>query len=301
MQLASVDMNLLVALDVLLAEGSVTRAADRLRVGQPAMSATLARLRALFNDPLLVRQGRALVPTPLALSLEGPLRAALAELSAVVNSGQTFDPQVDRRMFSIIASDYVALLLLKPLIDALPTIAPHVQLHVQPIEGNDMERIVRGDVDIVIMPDDLADPSVEVRRAPLFTDTYICALDAEHPDVGETLTQDEFSRLPYLVLNHGSLPTLVERRLTALGVRRSVHMVAQSFIMAPYLLPHTRLVTVMQEKLARLLMPTDRFRLMPPPVDLGPIRETMTWAPSADQEPGSMWLRSQLREFAAHV
>ena len=119
MNLRSIDLNLLVSLDALLNESSVSRAADRMRVGQPAMSATLARLRALFDNPLLVRVGRELRLTPFAEALREPLAEVLAGIEAVVNAGVAFDPATSSRTFTVMASDYVALVLLRPLMERL--------------------------------------------------------------------------------------------------------------------------------------------------------------------------------------
>jgi DNA-binding transcriptional LysR family regulator len=300
MQLTSVDTNLLVALDTLLAEGSVTRAAERLRIGQSAMSATLGRLRALFNDPLLVRKGRGLVATPLATSLKEPLREALGRLEAIVNTGSTFEPLTDSRIFTIVASDYVSLVLLKSFIATLPIVAPNIQFHVRPVEEGAVDRVLRRESDLLIFPEELlATSHLPTHRASLFWDRYVCAVDVNNPDVGNSVTVDEFGTLPYLVLNQGSLATIAEARLDALGVYRKVEMVAQSFVMAPHLIPHTRLITVMQERLARILMPADQFRLLPTPVDLGDVRMSMIWAPQLDADPGHRWLRERIAEAAA--
>lgn len=301
MQLSSVDLNLLVALDVLLEEGSVSRAAERLHIGQPAMSATLSRLRSLFNDPLLVRRGRTLTTTPFAISLQDPLREALAQLAGVVNAGLAFDPWVDRRVFSIIASDYATLMLVKPLMDRLPEIAPHVQIHVSPVELGAVDRVARREADLLLIPGEVVNTALPVRKTTLFDDTYVCAVDRNHPGVVEDLDPAAFSELPYLVLKVGSLPTMAEARLDALGISRNVEMVAQSFLMAPLLLRNTSLITVIQEKLARMLMPEDTFRLIPVPVDLGLFTESMVWSRQLDPDPGHLWLRQQLEEAGAQL
>ncbi|CAN5148198.1 LysR family transcriptional regulator [soil metagenome] len=302
MQLGSVDLNLIVALDALLAERNVSRAADRLMVGQPAMSSTLARLRTLFNDPLLVREGRVLKATPFAESLVEPVRAVLAQLESIINVGTAFDPLVDARTFSIIASDYVALVLLRPLLERLPQIAPNVQIHVHPVEPDHMDLLRRSQVDMVVMPREVLPATLGMPLENLFTDDFVCVADAANPDVTGRLEPEVFSRLPYLASNQGTMASIVERRLDAAGVGRNVEMVAQSFVMAPFLLPGTRLITIIQRKLAALLMADDtKYRIFPPPVELDEISEVMVWAPKQTSDPGHEWLRGQLRELARSI
>jgi DNA-binding transcriptional LysR family regulator len=302
MQLGSVDLNLIVALDALLAERNVSRAADRLLVGQPAMSSTLARLRTLFNDPLLVRDGRSLKATPFAESLVEPVRAVLAQLESIINVGTAFDPLVDSRTFSIVASDYVALVLLRPLLERLPTIAPNVQIHVHPVQPDHMELLRRSQVDMIVMPRELLPDHHGLPYEPLFNDTFVCVADASNPDVGDHLDVEVFSRLPYLASNQGTMPSIVEGRLDAAAVSRNVEMVAQSFVMAPFLLPGTRLITIIQRKLADLLMADPaKYRIVEPPVELDEISEIMVWVPKQTSDPGHEWLRAQLRELARTI
>lgn len=301
MQLGSVDLNLLVALDALLEERNVSRAAARLLVGQPAMSSTLARLRSLFNDPLLVREGRGLVATPFALSLVEPVRDVLGRIDAIINVASDFDPQKDHRRFSIIASDYVALVLLRPLMERLPRIAPNVQIQVRLMEPDHVDQVSRGQVDALVMPRELLPESLTLPTEPLFSDTFVVAADAANPDIDEHFDVDAFSASPYLVCNSGVMQSIIERRLDTMGVPRNVEMVAQSFVMAPFLLPGTRLITVIQAKLADILLSSDRFRILPVPIDLADINEVMVSAPKRYTDAGHEWLRTQLKAVAAEI
>lgn len=297
MQLGSVDLNLLVALDALLEERNVSRAAERLLVGQPAMSSTLARLRALFNDPLLVREGRNLVATPFAESLVEPVRDVLGRIESIINVGAEFDPLTDHRTFSIIASDYVALVLLRPLMERLPDIAPNVTIQVRLMEPDFLDQVSRGQVDALIMPRELLPDTLPMPTEHLFTDTFVIAADARNPDLDGPPDVDRFSHLSYLVCNAGVMQSIVERRLDTLGISRNVEMVAQSFVMAPFLLPGTRLVTVIQSKLADILLSDQRFQILPVPVDVGVITEVLVSAPKRYTDPGHEWLRTQLKEL----
>lgn len=302
MQLSSFDLNLLVSLDALLAESSVTRAAERLHVGQPAMSATLGRLRRIFDEPLLVQRGRVLTTTPFADSLRAPVAAVLSQVEAIVNLGRSFDPSTDARVFTVIASDYVALVLLRPLIERLQAVAPSVQIRVRPVDGLDSAgQLNRGEVDLVIAPEEFLPHPVPKLSEPLFEDEFVCVMDAGAATRSGPLTPEGFSELPYLVSNHGSIDSIVEARFDALGVQRNVEMVANSFVMAPFLLPGTRLVTVIQRKLALLLMADRRFGVLATPVELDRIVERMVWSPRHATDPGHEWFRSQLRDLATSL
>ena len=131
-QLHRLDLNLLLAFDVLIAECNVTRAAERMSIGQPAMSASLMRLRKFFGDPLLVREGRSLVPTSRALGLIEPIREALDTIESTVRISREFDPRTDHRTFTLMASDYVLLLLLSRLLAELEVEAPNIRFTVRP-------------------------------------------------------------------------------------------------------------------------------------------------------------------------
>ena len=153
MSLSGVDLNLLVALDALLAERSVTRAASRLGLSQPGMSNTLARLRKLFGDPLLVREGLTLVPTPRAESLRQPVADALSLIQHALDNRPGFDPATDHATFTVSCSDYSLLMLIGPLVRRLAAAAPGLTIQVLP-RASDAVRLLRdGEVDLVIEPD----------------------------------------------------------------------------------------------------------------------------------------------------
>ena len=152
MSLAGVDLNLLVALDALLAERSVTRAAERVGLSQPGMSNTLARLRKLFGDPLLVREGMALVPTPRGEALREPVREALGLIQQALAGRPGFDPARDRATFTVSCSDYSLLMLIGPLVRRLAAAAPGLTIQVLPRVADAVRLLRDGGADLVIEP-----------------------------------------------------------------------------------------------------------------------------------------------------
>ncbi|WP_291039832.1 LysR family transcriptional regulator [Herbiconiux sp.] len=301
MNLRSIDLNLLVSLDALLNESSVSRAADRMRVGQPAMSATLARLRALFDNPLLVRVGRELRLTPFAEALREPLAEVLAGIEAVVNAGVAFDPATSSRTFTVMASDYVALVLLRPLMERLRSVAPGVRLVITPVGPDLLMQLGRSQTDAVVVPREILPSRLDLPHETLFEDSFVCVTDAALGNrEGSGFSAGDLTTAPYLQSNQGQMTTLVDGRLRAHGIQRDPEVVTTSFVMAPFLLPGTNLFTIVQRRLALELMGDDaRYQIFPPPIDLGVITETMVWSPRYGADPGHRWLREQLADLAS--
>lgn len=294
-------MNLLVALDALLAEESVSRAAERLRIGQPAMSATLSRLRSAFRDPLLVRSGRGLRRTAFAESLQEPLRQVLTDVELLLHSTAEFDPAASRRNFSIVASDYVSLVLLRQLIERLAVVAPTVSVRVFPITADFLEQLRRGLVDLAIYPSELSPTNFPFHSERLFEDDFVCVTDIDNDEVGDSITVEQLSTLPYLAASQGALASLADQRLDEAHIPRNTTMVAQSFVVAPFLLPGTKMYTIIQRRLADLLMPDAHFKVLQPPLPIASIHELMIWSPRRGADAGHTWLRSQLRLTAQGI
>ncbi len=297
MDLNEVDLNLLVAFDALLAERSVTKAAARLCIGQSAMSSTLGRLRKVFDDEVLVRDGRRLVPTPLAESLVKPVREVLDDIQAIFSGLAQFDPATAERTFMVVASDYTMLTLLTPLISRLEVEAPGVRLWVSPPGDDDAERLRGGRADLMIIPREVFATVDEHPNTFLFEERFVCAVDAENDRVGDTITLEEFSSLPYLATSCGHEISPVEAQLDRLGVRRSTEMTT-AFGLAPMLLRGTRRIALIHERLARSMREQAGIRLLDPPMPLEPINQMMVWTTRVDSDPGHQWLRSRVLAVA---
>lgn len=298
--LRRLDLNLLVAFDVLISEGNVTRAAERMSVGQPAMSASLTRLRRFFDDPLLVRQGRTLVPTTRALLLIEPLREALNDIESTLNIARHFDAQTSDRTFRLMASDAVLLLLLGPLLAELCEEAPKVKFQIHPLAANYVQMVERFQLDLLLYPDELIAPDSELCSEMLYVDRLVCVVGADHPDVGNTMTIDQFRTLPSVSYG-GDSDTVSSRRFREQGIDRAVEILAQSFVVQPLLLPGTRLMSVLPERLARHFEGQVAIRILEPPVKLAPLTEGMYWSPRAEADPAQRWLRLRLQEAAKRM
>jgi DNA-binding transcriptional LysR family regulator len=299
--LAQVDLNLLVALDVLLSERSVTRAAERLSLSQPAVSGTLARLRRLFDDDLLVRTGRAMRPTPFAETLEAPLREALARVEETVFARPDFEPAEAERTFTVLATDYIALVLLRPLLETLTVEAPNLRVQVEAAGlGALTARLLRGKVDPALLPENLT-LATGLPSTTLFEDRFVGAVWREHPEVADRIDAEALARLPYLTYRQGEVRSNADAHLYGLGMGRAADTTIESFVLGAFMLRGTRMVTFLQERLVRELADAASIRAVEPPIALPPLVEAMCWHPRAANDPAHRWLRERIALLATEL
>jgi LysR family nod box-dependent transcriptional activator len=301
MDVRNVDLNLLIALDALLAERSVTRAGRRLGLSQSAVSGSLARLRRVFGDPLMVRVGRDLELTPRAEALIEPVREILGLVTRTLEERPDFDPGTAQRTFSISASDYATLVLLGPLIRAVAVEAPSVTIHVLP-RSPDVPGLLRADAaDLVIEPRELM-RETEFPAAPLFADRWLCAVDAANPAGLSRMTGEDYRRLPHLVYSIGAdrQLNLADRHVAEIGIPRRIEVTVESFLLVPFLVRGTPLASLVLERAATLLA-ADGIRLLEPPVPIPDIHEWMYWNPRHTVDPGHRWMRERLAQTAADL
>jgi DNA-binding transcriptional LysR family regulator len=297
MNLRQFDLNLLVALDTLLKERNVTRAAERLCLSQPAMSGMLSRLRHAFGDELLVRVGRSLEPTEFAAGIADRVHECVVELEDLLEESRPFDPANDGRAFRISASDYAALLLFGPIIRRMIDLAPNMSVNFLRLDLTANERLNVGEIDFAVFPAEIEPglPSI-----PLFDDTWVCVAWAEHPSLGERLTIEEFLRHPQLSFNFSDTRhvSVADEFLARNGHQRRIVASTESFTAAPFLLRGTPLLTIVPRRLGERMQQAAEVRLLELPFDVPPLREKLVWNPRFTSSPGHVWLRQQLVEVA---
>jgi DNA-binding transcriptional LysR family regulator len=297
MNLASLDLNLLVALDALLKERNVTRAGLRIGLSQPATSAALARLRRHFSDDLLVRSGNAYELTPLGTALRAPAETACALLERLFTSRAEFDPATAGREFTIIASDYAIAVFGADLARALHADAPGTRLVFQQVgpEIADDTGAVLSAVDGLLMPHGIVSgfPTVE-----LYRDEWVCVVADDHPDVGDRLTMDDLAALPWVVYQR-PYDAPAARQLSLLGLEPHVEVSVQSFQLLPSLVAGTRRIALIQRRLAELMGPVARVRVLPCPFEAVPVHEALWWHPVHTQDAAHIWLRETAARVAA--
>ncbi|AVA15079.1 LysR family transcriptional regulator [Sphingopyxis sp. MG] len=303
MNLRNVDLNLLVILDALLAEQNVSRAGERIGLSQSAMSAALARLRDLFNDPLLVRVGRGLILTQNAEALIIPLREALAAIEHTLLLNREFDPKSDARSFSIAASDYAILVLLSPLVRALSEEAPNITIHLLPRSRDAPGMLRANQADIVIEPDVLFGET-DFPSQPLMKDRWLCAVAAGNPLAAQKrISKAQFLDAPHAVYGIGAdrQLSLADQYLLQIGVRRRIEVTVESFLLVPMLIQGTQLMALALERVAQLFPGLAKIQTIEPPYPLPEILETMYWHSRHTSDAGHRWLRERLAAVAADV
>lgn len=293
MQLSAVDLNLLVALDALLRERSVQGAARRVGITPSAMSHALDRLRALLDDPVLVRAGRAMVPTPRAEALAGPLRVALDQVEALLRPAEGFDPARLARAFRLRVPDSLALALVPSLERILAAEAPGVDLHLQAVDGNTAAALRDGRTDMAVAI--VADPPGDLHRRALLTEHFACVVRAGHPRVGATLDLDTWCALTHVLVSpRGDSRGPVDDALERLGRARRVGRVVPSFLTAAVLAANTDHVLTVSRRVAEALAGPLGLRVLDPPLALPPYTLSLFWHARDDADPAHAWLRGAL-------
>jgi LysR family transcriptional regulator, nod-box dependent transcriptional activator len=300
MHFHKLDLNLLVALDTLLEEHSVSRAADRMNLSQSAMSSSLSRLREYFDDELLIAVGRRMEPTALALSLAPSVREILQRIRVTIQTRPTFDPATAQRRFRIMTSDYLIEVLLADVIRELATTAPGVQLQILPSGEISLAQFLKGDVDLMIAPEDhtLADHP----RRLLFEDTFSCVVWSGNTAVTGPPTLEQWLAMSHVVVHFGHEQlTLFERWFTEQsamrGAERRVDIIAPSFGVVPLLVVGTQRVATMHTRHARLYEKLLPLRVLAPLPGFPVIRETVQWPRHLDTDPAIQWLVGLLERF----
>lgn len=295
MNIRGADLNLLVVFEALMGERSVSRAARRLGLSQPATSNALARLRQLFEDPLLVRRGNAMVPTPRALELAGHVHAGLAHLQAALEGRGVFDARASTRSFTIASHDYASFVVLAPLVRRLREHAPGVTVQVKSLDARgSIEALGRGEIDLALGVGNTLPQ--EYPREPLFEDGYVVLAREGHPRLGKRLTLERFVQLDHLLVSpFGNRRGVVDTALAQRGYERRVALWVPHFLLAPAIVAQTDLVVTLAERVALELAPRHGLRVLPPPLEVPRFVTSQSWDPRHEHEPANRWLRQEVR------
>ncbi|WAC73447.1 LysR family transcriptional regulator [Roseateles sp. SL47] len=292
MLLRTLDLNLLKAFDALMDERNLTRAAERLSVTQPAVSATLNRLREALGDPLFVRTQRGMAPTPRALALGGPIKRILADIETVIQPTE-FEPASAAFTVTVSATDYALRAVVMPFIAALRPQAPGVRVAVVQAHGNDLlERMERGELDLALITPQMSPPDLHSRT--LFEERYVCVMRDGHPAAAaDGLSLDVFCGLDHAMVSlmGGGFEGPTDDALARLGRQRRVMVSVPSFGMLLDLVRHTDLVALVPQ---RLLPGTAGLTVRPPPLEVAGFTKLLVWHARTHADPRQRWVRDQL-------
>ena len=303
--LGRVDLNLLVHLDALLTERSVTRAAVRVGIGQSAMSHNLARLRDLFGDELLTRGPEGLRLTPRAATLVEPVRTTLARIQTIVSRDETFDPATAVRTFRLGLPDSMEVLIVPALLARLREVAPGIHLWLYSIGSSPLlDTLDADELDLAIGYDVFPQGQAHHKRRRLFTESYLCMFNADRTGIAPPISLDDYVRLPHVLtsLRPGrSVRGVVDDALEKLGLRRSVVLTTPRFLAVPSLVARAPVVVTMHARLARMFAAELGLSLSPPPVELREVTVSLLWHASYDADPAHAWLRQLVVQLAADL
>lgn len=311
MNIAKVDLNLLVYLDVLLREGSVTKAANQLSITQPAMSNGLKRLRDLFKDPLLVRTSEGMTPTKRALELQPIVRNVLSQLESSIQPEVEFDPATSERTFRIMTSDYAESTLMLGLINKLSTLAPNITLDLITPSDVTFHDVEQGKVDMAINRFD--ELPLSFHQKVIWYDTFSCVMKSDHPKA------QQFDLNAYLASQHiwvsktgfgigvGIDPNEVQKlgwvdaELTKIGKQRDIRVFTRHYHAALQIAKTQNLIATLPSKAAKIFQDDPSVTIVKPPFDIPPIALKMAWSALLHHDAGHIWLRRLIGEVAADL
>lgn len=294
MQLQRIDLNLLVVLDAIYGEGGITRAAAKLHLTQPAISHALGRLRQMFGDPLFVREGRSMIPTPLARRLIEPLRRSLRGLETALNEVERFDAPSSDRHFTIGLRDVLESTVLPPLMHGIRKQAPGVSIAAVGFDRQRLEaELSAGSLDLAM--DVLQPHGSSVRHQRVGLDRLVVVARKNHPQARTALDLKTYLRLGHVVVSsRRSGLGLEDVELSRRGLQRSVRLRCQHYFAACRVVAQTDLILTMPETYAGVANEQYGNRILALPFQPPPLDAYLYWHVNAEDEPANRWLREQL-------
>lgn len=293
------DIGMIRTFDALMRERSVSRAAARLFLSQPAVSASLARLRKTFNDPLFIRTGHGVSPTPKAQRLAPKIEKALFEFAALLDEDDDFAPSQSSRIFRVAGSDYPSSWVLPALGRILADCGSAIRIVWEPMGSvNVQEGLSRGELDLALIA--RIQPPHDLAHVALYEDHYVYALRRDHPRAGEPVSLDSFCDIPQIFLGYGTstLDDRIDEILAAGGRQRKARMVVSSFSQIIHQLEHSDYAAVLGQRVA--LTHADKLVTRSLPFDLPTYSSFLCWDKKSVHDPGIEWLKCQILAIAQH-
>ncbi|SES27284.1 DNA-binding transcriptional regulator, LysR family [Lentzea xinjiangensis] len=289
--LLTIDLNLLIPLQALLVEANVTRAAERTGVTQPAMSGSLARLRRHFGDPLLTRNGRGMKLTPFGAALAEPVDRAVDSMRSVLSSRNTLKSGLVSRTFTIVASDYISIVLIKPFLQSLWNSGQNVSVKIIPI-GDDMLSPLEGDeCDLLIAPRALlSEDRMNYHSRHLFTDRFVAVVDEDNEILDESTAFNDITKLLHVDSLRGA-------EMPGIELGSALAAIAGSFSARMHLVAGTPMMALVQSRLYELFGREIGLRAIPLKSETS-LYQTMYWHRRHAADPEHIWLRDKLSDIA---
>ncbi len=291
--LRTLDFNLLKTLDALLDERSVTRAAARLSLTQPAVSGMLTRLRDNFDDPLFIRAPHGMVPTLRAQQLAPAVKQILSDINTLLQPAQ-FDPLTAALTFTLAATDYALKAVVVPFIAALKVRAPGIRVRVIPVEPERLAaQFEQGKIDLALLTPSTTPGDLHSRT--LYEERYVCMLRADHPDAQQPLNLARFCALEHILVSYEgeSFWGVTDDALAKVGDSRRIGLSVSSFLVLPEVLAISEMIAVVPSRLARA---DAAMCVQEPPIAIQGFTKSMAWHERTHRDPAQQWLRELLHE-----
>lgn len=295
------DLNLLPVFIALMEERSVTRAAARLGMTQPALSNALNRLRETLRDPLFVRERYGIKPTQFAESIVPVVAETLAKLDDVILGQQHFDPATSVRQFHIAPNSYVEIVLIPSVVARLREVAPGVKVSLTPF-GSDLAEtgVISGTTDMALGR--IVDPPDSLVIQHLMDDGLACVVRADHPEIGDTMSREQYEQLRHVnVLPPGRLRVGLFQALERQRLRRELAISVTHFLAVPEIIAKTDYCATLPRQICNQIAKDARLKVLPSPVDLGTFPVDIAWHVRYRQDPAHRWFRQVLVDTAAEL
>ena len=294
------DLRLLMVFDAIYKARSVSRAAEILELGQPAVSIALGKLRDQFSDPLFVRTSTGMEPTPLAEELLHPIRSALDAVNGILGHRSVFDPASSNRTFRLCMTDITHLVLLPKLWRHLRATAPGIRIDISPLSDNTGRDLEAGDADLAV--GFIPDLEAGFYQQALFRQHYVCLASADHPRIHGGIDLQQFEAEDHAVFStSGTGHRIINLEIARQGIKRRIVLNIPNFLGAAFIVEHTDLLMTIPRRLGELLRGRGEFSIFPVPFPLPEYTIKQHWHARFHHDPGNRWLRSTIAELMSEM
>ena len=296
MRFKKLDLNLLIALDMLLVEKSVSRAAEKLFISQSAMSNSLLRLREYFDDPLLTQIGRKMELTPRAKALADPVRDVLIRIESTIDIQAEFDPSSSDREFKLLVSDYTLFVLMPFVMQLAREQSATVKFKLVPQVDPPQQMLERGKADIMVIPEEFCSPHHP--NESLYSETFVCLASKNSKTWGKVISESDYLHAKHVLVQTlgAELPVFDSWFLRSFGIMRDAAVSTYSFASVPGLVANTEYIATVHARLAASLMHQAEVKIVQPPVTFPIMTQTVQWHSLHSGDPGIFWLRQLLHK-----
>lgn len=294
MNLRNLDLNLLLVFDVIYAERSISKAAHRLNLSQPAVSNALARLRERLGDPLFERNSQGMSPTPRARALKEPIQQALDLLERGLRNDDNFDYGSSEREFVIAVEDYGETVILPRLVDWLAATAPNIRITIRPESSASLKEAMReGTVDLAL--DYFVLSSQGFVNTCVLTEILVTLARKDHPNIGDRLSLESYLEQRHVVISpRGRVTPMIDLALSKRNLQRKISVVVPHFMSMPTMVKSSNMICTLPRRMAYHFADSFGLNVHTVPIHTPAFPVHLIWHESLDNDPGHRWLRNHL-------